>query len=189
MIISHKEAKQQGLQFYYTGKPCKKGHVCDRWVSCRMCKQCSKDEQKHRKAWKLRNVERVRDLQKKYFASDPEYWKKYHEERYLKNRDHLLEGNKKWRDANPGKVAAKVRKRQAAQMNRTPAWANLDAIRTIYEESARISKETGIEHHVDHMVPLQGKKVSGLHVEYNLQILPASENVKKHNRFDIIISS
>lgn len=52
-----------------------------------------------------------------------------------------------------------------------PSWANLVAIRAIYAEFKRISKEVGVLHEVDHIVPIQGEKVCGLDVDCNLQIL------------------
>lgn len=75
-------------------------------------------------------------------------------------------------------------KRRAAKKKRTPGWANMNAIRAIYYKCAEISAAMGIEHHVDHIVPLQGRKVCGLHCEANLQIIPASENVRKHNKHE-----
>lgn len=78
-------------------------------------------------------------------------------------------------------------KRRVAKLNRTPPWANQEAIKAIYREAARLSSETGVEHHVDHIIPLQGELVSGLHVESNLQILPWHENVTKGNRFEVEI--
>jgi hypothetical protein len=75
-------------------------------------------------------------------------------------------------------------KRRASRLQRTPRWADLDAIRTVYAEARRITVETGVMHHVDHQIPLQGRKVSGLHVHNNLQILTGSENSKKRNRFE-----
>ena len=65
----------------------------------------------------------------------------------------------------------------------TPAWANMDKMNAIYKECKRISEETGILHHVDHIIPLNGRIVSGLHVETNLQIITAHENLSKHNSF------
>ncbi|MEX0827643.1 MAG: helix-turn-helix domain-containing protein [Haliea sp.] len=64
-----------------------------------------------------------------------------------------------------------------------PPWADRNAIREIYEEARRISRETGTAHHVDHVIPICGETVCGLHVPENMQILPASENIKKRNKF------
>jgi hypothetical protein len=184
LIVSRKTAELQGLKYYFTGKPCKKGHVCERLVSCRNCKECSLEEKKYRNAWKERNKNHIKKQYKEYRERNSEYLKKYHSQKYLKNRQHLLDGNKKWRKENPGKSAAIVRNRQSAQMQRTPKWADKTSIRNVYEEAARITKETGILMHVDHVIPLQGKFVSGLHVACNLQILSAKENVRKHNKFE-----
>jgi len=82
-------------------------------------------------------------------------------------------------------VAHHARKREAKKLQRTPSWANMEAIRAFYDEAARLTTETGIVHHVDHKYPLQGKLVSGLHVETNLQILTGSENSRKRNHFEI----
>jgi len=81
--------------------------------------------------------------------------------------------------------AAGVAKRRAAKLRRTPPWADHRAIRRVYEEARRLTNETGIPHHVDHVTPLCGRAVSGLHVETNLQIIPGSENCRKHNRFEV----
>ena len=68
------------------------------------------------------------------------------------------------------------RLREIAEIKQRPSWANMDKIREIY-----VNRPEG--YHVDHIIPLRGKKVSGLHVENNLQYLPALENMKKHNTF------
>jgi excisionase family DNA binding protein len=63
-------------------------------------------------------------------------------------------------------------------------WANPEAIRALRAEARRLTAETGIPHHVDHVIPLQGDFVSGLHVEANMQILTGTENIRKRNRFE-----
>lgn len=82
-------------------------------------------------------------------------------------------------------VTFHANKRRAAKLQRTPAWANLDAMRAIYADAQRLTAETGIPHHVDHVIPLQGRLVSGLHVHNNLQILTGSENSRKRNSFKV----
>jgi hypothetical protein len=77
-----------------------------------------------------------------------------------------------------------VAKRRAARLQRTPPWADMGAIHQVYVEARRLTLETGIPHHVDHEIPLQGELVSGLHVHTNLQIITGSENSRKKNRFE-----
>lgn len=71
---------------------------------------------------------------------------------------------------------AKKAKRHAAKMLRTPRWSELERIKHFYENCPQ-------GYHVDHIVPLQGKTVSGLHVLGNLQYLTAVENISKGNKF------
>lgn len=66
----------------------------------------------------------------------------------------------------------------------TPAWADRRAIAAVYAQAAHLSRTTGIPHHVDHEIPLQGEFVTGLHVHTNLRPLPAIDNLRKSNRFD-----
>lgn len=66
---------------------------------------------------------------------------------------------------------------------RTP-WADPAAIAAIYAEARRLTVDTGVPHHVDHIIPLKGERVSGLHVESNLRVLPRRDNILKSNRAD-----
>jgi hypothetical protein len=85
-----------------------------------------------------------------------------------------------WNRANRHKKLANQRKRHGAY--RRPAWADLDRIAIVYATAKQMQLELGVKLHVDHVYPLQGKTVSGLHVHENLQILPASVNCSKQNR-------
>ena len=67
----------------------------------------------------------------------------------------------------------------------TPAWADKDAIKQIYAEAKRLTEETGVKYHVDHIVPLRHPLVCGLHVKENLRIVTANENFNKSNYFTI----
>lgn len=71
----------------------------------------------------------------------------------------------------------------AARKQATPKWADLERIEEIYEECRALSKRTGRKHQVDHIIPIRGKTVCGLHVPDNLQILTKNENRKKNNKF------
>jgi 5-methylcytosine-specific restriction endonuclease McrA len=73
-------------------------------------------------------------------------------------------------------------RRRAAKAMRIPLWADHDAIGGMYEV-ARLFRQIGIQMEVDHVVPLQGKTVSGLHTHDNLQLLVKSQNAAKHNRY------
>ena len=73
---------------------------------------------------------------------------------------------------------------RAKMLGRMPVWADKKAIRAVYAEARRLTHETGVLHHVDHVIPLNGREVSGLHVEGNLQVLTFIENSRKHNHFE-----
>lgn len=100
------------------------------------------------------------------------------------NRERMYAVAAVWRQKNPAIVRARTAARRACRIQRTPLWADLGAIRAIYEECQRKSEATGILHHVDHIIPLRGKNVCGLHVAENLQIIPASLNLRKNNKFE-----
>ena len=115
-------------------------------------------------------------------------------EYYKANREQCLAVLHNWRKVrgadwyknyakhNASKFAALSAKRRAQERQATPAWADDKAIEAFYATAAGLSMHTGEWYHVDHIVPLCGKTVCGLHTQANLQVLPAKENKLKSNR-------
>jgi hypothetical protein len=101
----------------------------------------------------------------------------------LKNIDKVSADYKKWQKNNRGVMNAHTVKYQAMKKSATPSWANLEAIKSLYNVAHYFDWISGgfVKHHVDHIVPLQGKTVCGLHVENNLQILIDKDNLRKSN--------
>ena len=92
---------------------------------------------------------------------------------------------KEWSSDNRDRKNAHKARRRSAKLKATPEWADQDAIKVIYAEAQRLQDLLGIEFHIDHIVPLQGELVCGLHVENNLQVIPATLNLKKSNKFKV----
>lgn len=111
---------------------------------------------------------------------------------YLENKDKIIverfvyqQKNKARRAAyrknNSGKNRAYESARKARKLQASPPWADLRKIKEIYIEAGELREKSGGSYHVDHIIPLQGRTVCGLHVESNLQILTAHENQVKSN--------
>jgi Tfp pilus assembly protein PilE len=169
---------------YFTGKPCKHGHMANRSTSSGGCIVCAR-------------VMRKKFMQKT-LANDPQYWKK----QYAQNPEKFKTRAINWRNKNPEKAKEVNKKsraksraklnalqvvRNASKLNATPAWLTKEQKRHIelfYEMSKRTSERSGFKCHVDHIVPLKGKNVCGLHVPWNLQVVSASYNSMKKNRLN-----
>ncbi len=185
-IITRKEAKERGLKKYFTGVPCKRGHVCERYVSGHGCIECV-DVNNHN--WRTANPEHYKETLKEYGAK---YSAEHKEERKIKrkqyiadNPEKIAETARKYRKSNSHKRVAWQTKRIADQLDRTPPWLTpeqLFEIEMFYKNAADLTKETGIQHHVDHIYPMRGKTASGLHVPWNLQVITKTENLRKSNK-------
>ena len=165
MIISRKEAIKQGLKHYFTGLPCKYGHINKRTTNDYNCVTCNKERTEK---YNLLN-------RKKYLESKIDC--------YIKKRNTRIKYAKEYRKNNPEKRLVTVAKYRASKLKRTPLWANHYEIKMFYEV-ANVLSRGGVLFHVDHIIPLQSKKASGFHVENNLQILPWHLNMKKSNKYD-----
>ena len=106
-------------------------------------------------------------------------------EYYSKNSDRIKERQRTSRaPRDPVKTLASTRRRHIAKLNRTPKWADSSEIEEVYRDAAEFRK-AGVNVHVDHVIPLRAKLVSGLHVANNLTIKLASWNDSKGNKYVI----
>jgi hypothetical protein len=161
------------------------------------CKKCHLE-------YRIKNKEKIRARKKRYrelnkesialdlkirYQKDKERRRICYKERkalYKKNnKEKIAERKRKWRLSRPGLWASYCAKRRAKKLKATPKWLTKEQwnqIDAFYKEAARLFKETNIPHEVDHIIPLQGKNVSGLHVPWNLRVITEHENRSKSNK-------
>jgi hypothetical protein len=99
-----------------------------------------------------------------------------------KNPQRVNARNRAWNRAHREWWAALASAKRALKHHATPRWADKKAIFAIYQKAKEITHLTGTIHHVDHIWPLQGKGFVGLHVPWNLQVIPAGKNLRKSNK-------
>jgi predicted acyl esterase len=151
-------------------------------------RQYKKNKDKHyekKKQWAANNKEKVKEYALKFYKNHAEDLKQRVTKWRNENLEKTHEYSKTWRQNNPGKQNAKTARRRAMLLQATPRWLTEEhkkQIEAIYNEAARLTRETGIPHEVDHIMPLQGVECRGLHVPWNLQILTQKENAKKNNK-------
>jgi 5-methylcytosine-specific restriction endonuclease McrA len=133
------------------------------------------------RAWRAADPDRAKALDRAVYEKSTAKKSEQSKARYVEKRFELLAKNRAWRIANPHLVKANVIKYETQRAVATPPWADTDALKAVYLEAQRL-REQGRDVHVDHIIPLQGKKVSGLHVPSNLQILSAKANLAKGNK-------
>lgn len=166
--LSRQDALASGAPRYFTGLACKNGHLSERYTASKTCCECA-----NAKANTSKSKNR-----KKYSASSVA-WNR-------KNPDKALRYQQKVRQKNPGQRNLWTANYRSAKDARQPNWltaAHLLEMESVYTYCAALRK-VGLDYHVDHVVPLRGSTVSGLHVPWNLQLLPGRDNMRKGNSFN-----
>lgn len=148
------------------------------------------------KIYKSKNKERYKEYNKEYWAShknNKEFRDKenaralaWYHANFEKIKEKKYARDKEWRSKNKGIINFHTNKRYTARKQRLPIWLteeNKLQIKALYKLASSLTKSTGVPWHVDHIIPLQGKNVSGLHVPENLQVIEGVINISKNNRY------
>lgn len=148
------------------------------------CKECQK-------VWNKRyyeeNREKELDRHKAYRAEFGDKIRDWGFKYRADKLDKIRENSAAWRKSNPEGVAYHTAKSRATKRNATPDWLTEDQsseIKAMYRLAKKFETVFNTKYHVDHIVPLRGKDICGLHVPWNLQLLEAGMNVKKSNYYD-----
>jgi hypothetical protein len=190
---NRQEALRTGAPHYFTGKPCIHGHLSNRDAKDRKCLACELvfvRKRVHQPEYKAKFLAWARSNKDKRRASSERSKAKFRDKtlarlrKYYWDNIELFKAKRKvWAAQNKHKIYALNAARRARELMATPPWAGLyrEQFEAIYAERERVERETGIKHHVDHIYPLKGKNSCGLHVPWNLRVIPARENIQKKN--------
>lgn len=177
-------AKAEGKTIYFTGRPCKHGHFAMRVTLNGTCVTCANISEKKSR---LKKLEKNPDFYKIYYANHSERIKHAVSQYRIKNPDKVKISNKTSKAKRRSRATAAEMERQALKINATPRWLTKQQrkqIETVYEVSRNTSLRAGYVCHVDHIIPLRGDGVCGLHVPWNLRVVSRSYNIKKKNKLD-----
>jgi 5-methylcytosine-specific restriction endonuclease McrA len=180
---TRKEAIATGAKFYFTGEPCVRGHVALRKTKG-SCVECLKED------WAIDNDRRK---EKPKTAAAVAAGRRYYE----KNREAVIaraaarpadekrRARSDYKDRNVDVVRADTSVRKRRHREATPAWLTREErlqMRELYVQARKLTAVTGERYVVDHIVPLRGESVCGLHVLWNLRVITQDENLKKSNK-------
>ena len=184
---TREEAKKTGSKYYFTGQPCKHGHISLRKTKG-ACLECLKVE------WAKGNETRA-EYFKQYNQSEAS--QKAKKEYYERNKEQVIARaaarpveqrrlhREKYKAQNPELYKAFTSVRRRRHKNATPKWITPEqklAMRNLYLKAQELTKIAGERYVVDHIVPLRGNDVCGLHVPWNLRVITQEENLKKSNK-------
>ena len=187
MPATRAEAKVAGATHYFTGQPCKHGHIAPRKTKG-ACVECLRLE------WEKANQTRA-----EYFRAynQSEAGQRAKREYYERNRETVIaraqardvakvsEYKAAYKERNPDLYKELVSLRRRRFRLATPKWLTAEhkmEIRLKYRLAIELSRRTGIRHAVDHIIPIQGEEVCGLHVPWNLEVITQEQNLKKSNK-------
>jgi hypothetical protein len=147
------------------------------------CKEC---RSKQNLDWHYNNPLRAKENRTKHYLTHLEKEKSNAKKWRTENRVQHALNNQAWKKSNPSMNAKNASSKRAKTLQATPNWLTAihhAQIQEMYDVALAKTVQTGIKHHVDHIFPLQGVSFAGLHVPWNLQVVPEFENLSKKNKF------
>ena len=185
---TRKEAQDKGAKYYFTGEPCKHGHIAPRKTKG-ACVECLKVE------WQQaaeKRAEYFREYNKREDVKDRKNeWYEANKEQVIQAAatrppEVLRQYRQVWKNNHKTQVRADTKARRRKHREATPKWLSRkqkSEIRQLYQIAITMTKTTGEQYVVDHIVPLRSEVVCGLHVPWNLRVIPRQENLFKSNKF------
>ena len=181
------EAKQTGSKYYFTGQPCTHGHIAPRKTKG-ACTECLKVEWaqalKTRAAYfaQYNASEAGKEAKREYYGRNKDAVKARAQARPIEEKTRHKKAHKA---ENPEYYKSLVNARRRRYREATPKWLTPEQkleIRLKYRLAIELSRRLGVLHAVDHIIPLQGENVCGLHVPWNMEVITQEENLKKSNK-------
>jgi hypothetical protein len=205
-VMTRDDARALGRKKFFSGIPCANGHLAERYVRNGQCIECRKQRydqevaRDYNMAYRAKNKAALSDYDKAKYQKVAARHRKEKRLLFEKLKDQLdaervqkqlflrkmaVERVRAWRLQNPGKKQSLHAKRRSSKKRAVPLWfSEFDAF--VWNEAAELAirrkAATGINWHVDHMIPLSARKASGLHVASNCQVIPQVLNNRKHNK-------
>lgn len=168
-IVTWSEAREKGLKNYFSGIPCKRGHVAERTFSSGMCKECAsqsnklwmKENEQRRKAaekkYKAENIDHIREKKRAYRHANPEKTREGNRRRALRIIDHIRARAIQWQKDNPDKVRAREGRRRARK-NAAGGKFTASDLKSLFDmqsgKCAYCFVKLGKNYHADHIVPI-----------------------------------
>ena len=184
---TRQEAKDTGAKYYFTGEPCKHGHIAPRKTKG-ACVECLKVEW-HQAAEKRADYFREYNKSEAGQQAKRKYYEANKENVIARAQARPDEDKRRYKKThkvnNPDMYKEMTSLRRRRFRDATPKWLTENQkmeIRFKYRLAIALSRATGERHAVDHIIPLHGESVCGLHVPWNLQVLTQKDNLAKYNR-------
>ena len=203
---TRKQSLKEGVKYYFTGKPCKRGHINKRFTTTCGCVECvsglhkrwvednGERVEQQRTRYRKNNPDKVKqsnkqwcesnpDYHNQHYKDNPEYYEQYSEAYREANREYYKQYQVQYRKDNPDKLSVLSSKYRAAKIQAIPKWYEEKQVELLYKKCKELNNRWKVNFQVDHIIPLNSKTVCGLHCWNNLQLLEGTDNSSKNNRY------